>query len=604
MNLFDRYTDLPFDDKKEYIDRLIDYRDYVDIFSQFDLLFDKVNSQIDIDFFKEKYCYQQKVFKLVETNTIVFNLLIKTLELQKIIDLNSNEKIILNCTSEELDYINYGVSGTYANRFANFYAWLAEEIPEYFDIVATYKKKEKVEINTSSNNLLLKYINYKPRMLLSNLLKKYNMISFNKEKILIIMENETIKEIESELNLDNIKAINVRKELDKLYYENIYKEQLSGQYHSKIYTILEDNLMIYLRDKLFISEKLSIAYINVLTKLISYQIEYLELIKDFLRIKIKEVLDNYETKCILTNGLFGPYGIAVSDALLFNNATIISTEHGLTAGNSKDYNFFLSHSEGRTSNIVFAYNEASSLLRKSIKNNANKIVNIGVPTNTKKINFQFLQNYINRKKFNLKVHEKIIFYVSHNIMLNVPKYYPYTKSNSFIYEDEQNLLTNVLNKVNKKVLYKDYPTKQYINQKDVSLKNLHNIIKVDSHEDFRYMRSLSDIVITQGSESTLGWCIGINKPLIFLNSEYYEPLLNDDVKKAFEESFFVFNYDIDGWEKELITFLNKPYKEIMKLWNDKEIYRKKYDDIYFLSMKKDTGKLGSNFIKKLIIDTL
>ena len=76
--------------------------------------------------------------------------------------------------------------------------------------------------------------------------------------------------------------------------------------------------------------------------------------------------------------------------------------------------------------------------------------------------------------------------------------------------------------------------------------------------------------------------------------------MDDNTRQAFQECFFFFNYDEYGWEKELINFLNKPYDEILQLWKKKEPYRKKYDDIYFLSSKKNAGKLGANYIEQLM----
>ena len=110
------------------------------------------------------------------------------------------------------------------------------------------------------------------------------------------------------------------------------------------------------------------------------------------------------------------------------------------------------------------------------------------------------------------------------------------------------------------------------------------------------MRNVADIVITQSSESTLEWCIGLNVPLIFLDSDFYEPLENEDVKNAFKKSFFFFNYDKDGWEIDLIRFLNKPYKEILSLWKQKQKYRNQYDEVYFLSKEKKAGKIGATLI--------
>ena len=221
----------------------------------------------------------------------------------------------------------------------------------------------------------------------------------------------------------------------------------------------------------------------------------------------------------------------------------------------------------------------------------------GCPNFPKKIRFKKLKKFLVKKRLNLKGIN--IFYVSHNIEFNTEKYFPYTKSNSQIFNDELNLLS-ILGRINKNVIYKPYPTKQFLHDKFSLIKNYlsnyNNIKTFYGEEDYRYIRSASDIIITQSSESTLEWCMGVDVPLIFLDSNYYEPLENDSVKKIFEESFFVFNYDNKGWEKDLIDFLNMPYNKIVKLWKNKAKYRRKYDEDHFLSLDKYAGKIGSNQI--------
>ena len=44
------------------------------------------------------------------------------------------------------------------------------------------------------------------------------------------------------------------------------------------------------------------------------------------------------------------------------------------------------------------------------------------------------------------------------------------------------------------------------------------------------MRNVADIVITQSSESTLEWCIGLNVPLIFLDSDILNLFFKNELK--------------------------------------------------------------------------
>ena len=68
----------------------------------------------------------------------------------------------------------------------------------------------------------------------------------------------------------------------------------------------------------------------------------------------------------------------------------------------------------------------------------------------------------------------------------------------------------------------------------------------------------------------------------------------------FDECFFVFNIDQQGWEERLLQFLNKSIDEIQSRWQKKSIYREKYDQMYFLNKEKDAGEIGVNFIKSII----
>ena len=62
--------------------------------------------------------------------------------------------------------------------------------------------------------------------------------------------------------------------------------------------------------------------------------------------------------------------------------------------------------------------------------------------------------------------------------------------------------------------------------------------------------------------------------------------------------------DIDkvDWENDLINLINTPYKQLLEMWQAKQIYRDQYDEEWFLGMNLHAGKLGSNYIEKYIIE--
>ena len=106
--------------------------------------------------------------------------------------------------------------------------------------------------------------------------------------------------------------------------------------------------------------------------------------------------------------------------------------------------------------------------------------------------------------------------------------------------------------------------------------------------------------MTSAPFSTLGWCVGLDKPIVYLDSPMFQPLDNDLVSKAFDECFFMFNIDLEGWEEQLLEFLKKPIEEIEGLWQEKSRYREQYDNIYFLNKDKNAGQIGADFISNII----
>tara|TARA_B110000971_G_C19835399_1_gene420024 strand:+ start:329 stop:724 length:396 start_codon:yes stop_codon:yes gene_type:complete len=122
--------------------------------------------------------------------------------------------------------------------------------------------------------------------------------------------------------------------------------------------------------------------------------------------------------------------------------------------------------------------------------------------------------------------------------------------------------------------------------KDLLFKNLQ-----DNNIEFSLFSTLT-------SESTLECCIGSEVPLVYLESSKYNSLKDDKVIEVFKKSFFFFNCDYENWEKDLLDFLNLPMKTIDRLWKEKNAFRKKYDNLYFMSNKKNAGKIGSKIILK------
>ena len=589
-NLFDLYTYNPFEESDQHIDDIIDYKNYKDLDKDFQNVVLKINRDIFEAFFKEDYYYGGKEFVILTPKTVVFNLFLSSLTIQEILKRHPKDLFDITVYKNQLN-IDF--------RFLNFYAIIARNIKDRFSIIHSNKQFPVYFNDPQSDNKLLSALNFNLKFIFGEKFEKFFSI-ISKKKILSIGRNYISREIESELLFKRIATIKIKnKLLDSMEFITA-DESISSEHYLDINKIVEFNLK-RIKEQHFTDLSVYNSFVIELSKYATSLVVNMLNNKNSLRKKVREFKKQMTNNVCIGNGLFSKEGIIIYDALKYNNIYFFSSSHGLTVGNSKDSleNFY--SDESLTSDTFFCYNQSSRSTRLANINNKMEIINCGGNDVSKKIRFKFIQKLILKNK--LKMSGTTIFYVSHNIQLNIDKYFPHTKNNSQLFKDEKDLLTH-LSKVNKQVVYKPYPTSNYYFERSEYIKshisNFNNVSYYDKEVDFRYLRSISDIVITQSSESTLEWCIGLDVPLIFLDSDYYEPLENEDVKNAFKECFFFFNYDKINWERELIEFLNLPIKDINRRWKAKAVYRKKYDDIYFMSNKKNAGKIGANIILKHI----
>ncbi|MDC1030154.1 hypothetical protein OAR07_02610 [Flavobacteriaceae bacterium] len=589
-NLFDLYTYNPFEESDQHIDDIIDYKNYKDLYEDFQNVVLKINQDIFGTFFKEDYNYSGKELIILPPNRVTFNLFLTSLTLQEVTKRHPKELFEITVYKNQLD-IDF--------RYVNLYALIARNIKERFSIIYSNKEFPNYFNDPQSDNKILAALNFNFKFILVEKLKSIFFLK-RKNRIFSVGRNYISREIETELFLKNTDTIKIKKDLLESMKFISADESFNTQTYLKINEIVGFNFS-NLKDNYFSDTQIFNSFITEFSKTLSSLVLNLLSNKSTARGVVKDFKKQITHNVSVGNGLFSKEGIIIYDALKYNGIYVFSSSHGLTKGINKDSLTGFFGDESITSDAFFCYNQAAKSTRLANINNKMEIIVVGGNDVSKKIRFKFIQKQVLKNR--LKMSGPIIFYVSHNIQLNGGKYFPYTKNNSQLFKDEKDLLTH-LSKVNKQVVYKAYPTSQYYFDRSEYIKshiyNFNNISYYEKEVDFRYLRSISDIVITQSSESTLEWCIGLDVPLIFLDSDYYEPLENENVKRAFKECFFFFNYDKTGWEKELIEFLNLPIKEINIRWKEKAIYRKKYDDIYLMSSKKNAGGIGSKVILKHI----
>lgn len=587
--LFDQYNQNPYELDDNPIDKFVDSQHYQTLFNIFEPLLLRINKYLELKYFKENFNYSSENLILLSPQRLPFNFLIKAECLDKILQLHPNTLFQVECSEWDIKEENI------EEQKVNHYAILANKINSHFEIVSSSKNAHTpCKPKTTSSSTLLNLMNFSLKQLISELLSK--MKFKNKATYIEVGENYIKREIKSELFYKGYSPFKIDKILEKVHKSTSVKEH-QFQFDEMDKALIKKELLFFLKTQ-FSFKEVQDAYLELLEVLFTKRIRYLKTYKNSLRQEITNVTDKIEIDFALISALNYNKALALYDAFSYNNIPVFSTEHGLTTGISKDSTKNYYTNETNYSDFLLVYNDASLKTFSRNKNSRAKLHAVGAHSFSKKLRFKKLKKLYYKRKFNISDKE-IILYVSHSLERNLGKYFPWTKTNSEIFRDELSIL-ETLSKQHRKVIYKphfltDLPfNKKLFIQKHI--KHLSNIELLSSDEDFRYIRCIADIIVTNSSESTLEWCIGSKVPLFFLDSKFYEPLENDDVIEVFKNSFFFYNYDKADWSKFFIESLNRPLIEISKEWELKKPFRVRYDNKYFLSEKKNAGKEGTKFI--------
>ncbi|MDY7001741.1 MAG: hypothetical protein SVS15_08170, partial [Thermodesulfobacteriota bacterium] len=92
--------------------------------------------------------------------------------------------------------------------------------------------------------------------------------------------------------------------------------------------------------------------------------------------------------------------------------------------------------------------------------------------------------------------------------------------------------------------------------------------------DFRFLRAGVDAIVMQSPMSTLGWALGTDRPLFYLEQPELEILPR--VRGLFSESVFLFSTREPDWGKRLLESLNRPDGEISADWDSRAKARKEF----------------------------
>ena len=307
-------------------------------------------------------------------------------------------------------------------------------------------------------------------------------------------------------------------------------------------------------------------------------------------------------RVILSNGLFGPLGAQAYGQCKARGVTVVGFEHGATTGLAASAQAKIDYSEATNCDAVLVSSERAAEAFSAVgRGPALDIAVVGLPDQARRTMRKRWQRRLARRRLGIKGGRSVVMHVS-----TYPRFgnlYPGggAPGETVAFNVDRRLITEVYTALDHRVVFKPYPAQRLAYEPPYAqLFDLPPNLTLADDQDFRYIRAAADVLVTATPTSTLGWCVGTGVPLIWLDSELINPLLDAGLRQAFRDSFLVVDLDTSDWTDRLRALLNRDAGEIQADWQTRAEARATFLERCVTGPPGSTGRRGARLVKSLI----
>lgn len=321
-----------------------------------------------------------------------------------------------------------------------------------------------------------------------------------------------------------------------------------------------------------------------------------------LRTLVAEIFDgDRASRVFLTNGLFGLLGAQLYGILREHGVTVIDCEHGVTTGLSEHSQRKIAYSEASAADhvLVCSENSARHFAEARRADSVGRHV-VGLPVQVRRVLRKPLQRLLHRRALGLDARTELILHVatwpfSGNMRpgFGVP-------SDTIVLETSRTLVNEVYGKLGKRVVYKSYPTQRYPDEPTLAeFVPAPPGVSYAPSEDLRYLRAAADIIVTCSPTSTLGWIVGANVPIVWLDSRIINPVINPPWHEVIRDSFLVVDIDAEDWAETLRRLLAQPLSELSQAYDKRAAARQFLYSSAVLGPNPAAGRVAAKVIANI-----
>lgn len=300
---------------------------------------------------------------------------------------------------------------------------------------------------------------------------------------------------------------------------------------------------------------------------------------------------------LVSSSAMGVEGAHMHSLCQESKIPLIEFEHGVTTGLSRTSEHKLGFSEVKNCDEMMVCSQASKDSFERSGATGTQITVIGLPEQVRRTYRRPLQRWLLRRALGIGLRRQVVIHVGTTSFQGNLRGGPYAHMEGEIPPLNRRLIQEVYGGLTGwQVLFKDYPTQRFPYEPDCAeYVGTPSSVRYLGEEDFRYFRAVADVIVTMVPSSTLGWCVGADVPLIWLDSPV-SPLLNSVQTQAFREAFLFVDMRDNDWSVQLAGLLAIGLHRLRSLWLEKGPARKRCLEQYITGPVEPPGRIAATRI--------
>ena len=410
--------------------------------------------------------------------------------------------------------------------------------------------------------------------------------------VIVVGDNESIRETLGYLTLNRVSVIVLQSFRTRIPDQKIGLEQRPD-------LLVSSRLVPFIANRLSQLNEFSECQVDALAKMIAWHyaggIETAAQRISELKKQFSETLRRMRPPiAVLANAVVGIHGAHLHALCREHGVTLFDFEHGVTTGLSRHSESKLRFSEAVNCDELMVCSRSASCSFEKSDANETIITVIGLPDQVRRMRRPKLQRWLSRRALGIRFRHPVVMHVCTASFQGNMRAGPFAHRESDVVALNRQLIQNVYGRISGwDVLFKDYPTQRFPYEPECAVyAGTPPRLFYVGEEDFRYLRAAADVIVTMMPTSTLGWCVGADTPLVWLDSPV-TPLLNVKQTEAFREAFLFVDMHKDDWCIQLVKLLSAGIDGLREQWRAKASARKRHLETYIIGPPMPPGKAAA-----------